>query len=106
MISKLCADSVDAEVYWEVDGQRIEPNVINDRMHVLANTSLVLSYFAEDKELSQFRCLHVNRKKEENRFEPRTEVYMQVEEQVRVVGIQILPRSFRLHVSIFLSLQK
>lgn len=94
-----CPDSVPAndEIYWEVDGQRIEPNVVNDRMHVLANGSLVLHYFAEGDELTQFKCIHINKNKEEKRHGPKLKAYMQLDEEAPRVDI---PQPAEIHAKI------
>jgi hypothetical protein len=64
-------------------------------MHVLANSSLVLSYFAEDDELRQFQCVYVNASnKEETKFDGKAEVYMQLDEEAPQVDI---PQPARLH---------
>jgi hypothetical protein len=89
-------ESID-EVVWEVDGQRIDPNVQNDRMHVLANGSLVLGYFADSEELANLRCVATkleNGKRVEVKVKTKDEVYMQLEEKPPRVDI---PQPRRLH---------
>ncbi|KAI6240753.1 EGF-like domain-containing protein [Aphelenchoides fujianensis] len=82
------------EIFWEVDGQRIETNVINDQIHVLANGSLVVSYFTDGDELDDFECVAFDAADEERRHKASNEVYMEVLERPPRVDI---PQPRRLH---------
>ncbi|KAI6230583.1 Hemicentin-2 [Aphelenchoides fujianensis] len=82
------------EIFWEVDGQRIETNVINDQIHVLANGSLVVSYFTDGDELDDFECVAFDAADEERRRKASNEVYMEVLERPPRVDI---PQPRRLH---------
>ncbi|KAI6172894.1 EGF-like domain-containing protein [Aphelenchoides besseyi] len=75
------------EIFWEMDGQRIEANVVNDRMHVLANGSLVLSYFVDGDELGQFECVAFTNDDEEKRHKAEKVIYVELEERPPKVDI-------------------
>ena len=82
------ADTI-ADPHWTIDGERLEPDLWTDRMHVLANGTLVLGFFADAAELQAFECVRETAKDGvvTRRASLETAAYMEIDEEAPRVEI-------------------
>uniref|UniRef100_A0A1I7RWJ2 Down syndrome cell adhesion molecule-like protein Dscam2 n=1 Tax=Bursaphelenchus xylophilus TaxID=6326 RepID=A0A1I7RWJ2_BURXY len=80
------------DLSWYFDGERIEPMMVNDRMHILSNGSLILHYFIDKDEIKKYHCeVLINGK--DHKFKPKEPATLEVAEVAPVVEI---PQSGRI----------